>query len=170
MELLKSESGKTFSGLYQALDPMTDQMINTIPFEGSWTAGQVIEHIIKSASGLPEVCSGPVENTSRPKDEKIEAIKKLFLDFSIKFDAPDFIVPGNGPHTKAELSATLENIEKEINQIAATQDLSPECQMFELPGFGKLTRYELLNFVLIHAQRHTHQLENIARHLTTDQR
>ncbi len=124
-----------------------------------------MEHVIKSASGLPQVCSGPVTPAGRPEDEKVAAIKKLFLDFSIKFDAPDFIVPGNGPHNKTELCATLENIEREINQIASSQDLSQECLSFELPGFGRLTRYELLNFVLIHAQRHTRQLENIARHL-----
>src|SRR5690242_7798065 len=118
MERLKSETGKTFSGLYQTLSPLTEQMINTVPFEGSWTAGQVIEHIIKSASGLSQVCGGPVIHAERPKDEKIDAIKKLFLDFTIKFNAPDFIVPGDGPHNKQELVATLENIEKEINHIA----------------------------------------------------
>lgn len=163
---LKSETSSTFSGLHKALEPLTDQMINTVPFEGSWTAGQVVEHIIRSASGLPQVCGGPTEAVQRKQDEKTAAIKKLFLDFSVKFQSPDFILPGNGPHHKAKLLSTLENIEQDINHINATQDLSPECLDFELPGFGKLTRYELLDFVLTHAQRHTRQLENIARHLT----
>lgn len=170
MDIIKSESEKTFSGLYRVLAPLTDQMINTIPFEGSWTAGQVLEHVIKSASGLPQVCSGPVEQVARPKDEKIAAIRKLFLDFSVKFQSPDFILPGNDQQHKAALTDTLKKIEQDINHIAATQDLGVECLAFELPGFGKLTRYELLNFVLIHAQRHTRQLENIARHLTPDPR
>jgi hypothetical protein len=163
---LKSDTGSTFSGLYKTLDPLTDQMINTVPFEGSWTAGQVVEHIIKSASGLPQVCGGPTEAVGRKEDEKLAAIRNLFLDFSVKFQSPDFILPGNGPYHKAELRATLEKIEQDINHINATQDLSPECLDFELPGFGRLTRHELLGFVLIHAQRHTRQLENIAGHLT----
>lgn len=170
MDILKSESEKTFSGLYGVLAPLTDQMINTIPFEGSWTAGQVLEHVIKSASGLPEVCGGPVTHTDRPRDEKVAAIQKLFLDFSVKFQSPDFILPGNDPQHKTILTNALKKTEQRINHIAATQDLGVECLAFELPGFGKLTRYELLSFVLIHAQRHTRQLENIARHLTPDPR
>lgn len=163
---LRAETARTFAGLYHLLGPLSEQQLNTVPFPGSWTAGQVTEHIIKSASGLNHVCNGPGIDTDRPKDEKVAPIKALFLDFSVKFQSPDFIVPGDGPHQKTALVATLQQIEQEIGNIIATQDLNPECALFELPGFGRLTKYELLHFVLIHAQRHTHQLENISRHLT----
>lgn len=162
---LQSETEKTFAGLYRALAPLSAQQVNTVPFPGSWTAGQVTEHIIKSASGLNHACGGPGIAVDRAQDEKVKAIRDLFLDFNVKFQSPDFIVPGNGPHDKQELEATLRHIEQEIQQLASRQDLDTECALFELPGFGKLTKFELLNFVLIHAQRHTHQLENISRHL-----
>ncbi|PSK92117.1 DinB family protein [Taibaiella chishuiensis] len=162
---LQSETEKTFKGLYHALAPLSEQQVNTVPFAGSWTAGQVTEHIIKSAGGLNHVCGGPGIAVDRAQDEKVKAIRDLFLDFSVKFQAPDFIVPCNGPHNKEELLTSLRQVEQEIGQLAATTDLSPECALFELPGFGKLTKFELLSFVLIHAQRHTRQLENISRHL-----
>jgi hypothetical protein len=35
------------------------------------------------------------------------------------------------------------------------------CMEFDFPGFGHLTRYEWLKFIVFHTQRHIHQLKQI---------
>jgi hypothetical protein len=42
------------------LSSIRQEQINTVPFPGSWTAGQVAEHILLSASGVLEVIQGAV--------------------------------------------------------------------------------------------------------------
>lgn len=59
---LKIEIKSTFGQLYQTLSLFTQSEINAIPFEGSWTSGQVARHIIKSTSGLKQVCDNNTKN------------------------------------------------------------------------------------------------------------
>jgi len=39
--------------------------------------------------------------------EKIEELKKTFLDLTLKMQSPDFIIPGNGPFEKLETIEAL---------------------------------------------------------------
>ncbi len=45
--------------------------------------------------------------------------------------------------------------------MANSKDLSVVCLDMELPTFGHLTRYEWLRFMMVHALRHTIQIEKI---------
>lgn len=165
-ELLR-EIGATFSDLMETLNSFRQEQIDLVPFEGSWTAGQCTEHVIKASSGVPQVCHGKTESTTRAADEKVIAIKMLFLDFTKKFQSPDFIAPVEKRHNLAQQKSTLEKIQVELTELAKSEDLNPICKDFEVPGFGSFTRYELISFVLIHTQRHTHQLKNIYNSLST---
>ena len=147
----------------EALDWFGPQQLNTIPFAGSWTAGQVAEHIIKSVSELPD------EKTETPKrfeDEKVYLLKKIFLDFTTKMKSPDFIVPQQTTHDKAALLQSLTDIEDNLIRIIKTKDLSLLCLDFEFPSVGYLTRLEWIKFFIFHTQRHTRQIVNIYNHLT----
>ncbi len=71
-----SNSGieETFSRLTAAISKFSEKQFSTpFPFEGSWTAGQVAEHIIKSIGGMPDQKTQP---SDRAHNEKIEAIRK----------------------------------------------------------------------------------------------
>jgi hypothetical protein len=150
----------TYSVLLQTLSRYEADEMDIIPFEGSWTAGQVAEHIIKSGSGICGFLQGPTEPTHRPIDQKVATIKSVFLDFTIKMQSPDFILPTQTSHHKDAQVNTLESIRNELLQ-AATLDLSHTCTGFELPGIGMLTRLEWLYFNCFHTQRHIRQLGNI---------
>lgn len=150
-----------FGKLIGVLSGFEQNQIDKIPFEGSWSAGQVGEHLLKGLSGLPQLVAGKTEKTDRAQDDKVQAIRDLFLDFSTKMQSPDFILPTQNEHDKTKLIAGLRQIESELLDVAHNNDLSLVCLDFELPGSGPFTVCEWIAFFLAHAQRHTHQLENI---------
>ena len=159
-QVLVQNIDSSFDALEELVASFTDEQLNSIPLENSWTAGQVADHIIKALSGSAKTLHGKTETIDREAGEKIKAINDVFLDFTSKMKSPDFILPGNGPFKKTELLTAIEKIRKEILE-TSNLDLSLLCLDFELPGFGKFTRLEWLHFFLAHTQRHTNQLKNI---------
>jgi hypothetical protein len=156
------ETGKQ---LQEVLSSFDQKEFNTIPFEGSWTAGQVAEHVLKSVSGILTVVQGRTKDTDRDPDEKTPMIAGIFLNFDKKLKNPDFLTPTDSPKDKAALVDALER--KMAGLVAATKlnDLSVTCLDLELPGSGEFTRSEWGHLVLYHTQRHIHQLKNIKAHL-----
>ena len=132
--------------------------INTVPFEGSWTAAQLADHVSKATAGLAATMAMEGEPTDRQPDERVDALKTTFLDFSLKMQSPDFIKPGPGPYQKEEILAALDNAFGTVGAVDANADMS--VVLNGLP-MGPITKLELLHFVLYHTLRHNHQLENI---------
>ncbi len=149
--------------LLQTLSSITQQQLNTVPFQGSWTAGQLAEHLILSNSGFAQIINGPVKETERAPDEKVKTIKANFLDFTAKAESPDFVKPKNIGHKKEELLHSLQDIKATIKEAIQTLDLSKTCLAFEIPVYGFLTRLEAMHFVIYHTQRHLQQLKNIVK-------
>jgi hypothetical protein len=158
---LKQNIAETFSKLNAVLSSFSENEMNTIPFEGSWTAGQVANHLIMAMSGLPELCNGKTEKSLREPDEKIKNIKAIFLDFTIKMESPESLYPSEIECNKNSILLSLQKIKQDMLNIAETNDLTLTCLDFELPVFGKFTIYEWLSFALIHSQRHIQQLNTI---------
>ena len=144
------------------ISEFTTDQLNIVPFENSWTAGQVAHHIIKATDGLPDE---KTEIPARQPDQLVEELKAIFLDFNAKYQSPDFVLPGNGPYDKNSLLMELERIKKQNMAIALTKDISLLCKDFEFPGVGYLTRFEWLKFMTFHTQRHLHQLNKIKPYL-----
>lgn len=160
---LKQEIEDTFAALYQTLSLFDQSQINVIPFEGSWTPGQVTRHIIKATSNLHLVCDTNTKKLDAPFDEKIPVLKAIFLNFNTKYNSPESIYPEDREYDKEELLATLQKIEFEMLDIARNYDLTLTCMNFEILGVGNLTIYELINFAIFHTKRHTHQLQLISQ-------
>ena len=137
------------------------EQVNIVPFEGSWTPGQIAEHLLKSEIGLPHLLAENVTPTERPADEKVPVIESIFLNFETKLKAPEFIIPSNGPHQKELLLNSLKETRAKILNLTETTDLSMTCTAAQFPGLGVLTRWEWINFVICHSIRHTRQLRNI---------
>ena len=51
-ELLK-QFEETEREFYNVLASFTQEQLNESPFEGSWTAAQVADHMLKSKKGIP---------------------------------------------------------------------------------------------------------------------
>jgi len=161
-----TDISQAMDDLASTFSSFEQHQLDKVPFEGSWTAGQVAEHIIKSISNLPEFFSTNTEPTAdRSPDKNVAQIRNLFLDFSTKMQSPDFIVPTAAHHDKAEILQSFNTLKTQMINAASTLDLSFTCKSFEMPVLGFLTRIEWLNFFVVHTMRHTHQLKNIYKKL-----
>ncbi|MDQ3019373.1 MAG: DinB family protein [Bacteroidota bacterium] len=156
-----SDYESTNEKLFQLFSEFKPEHINTVPFEGSWTAAQLAEHLYKSDKLILKTVNGPVKPTERQPDEKVSVIKEVFLDFKTKMKSPDFNTPSNKEHEQKEMLNSLEEKKEEITQVIKTKNLSDTCLSFTLPEMGELTRLEWIYFGIYHMQRHTHQLKNI---------
>src|ERR1051326_4648869 len=99
----------TTKELLQLLSSFDQEQINTVPFEGSWAAAQVGEHLRKSYARLPVILVNGVKPTERDPAQHIEEIKKIFLDFNTKLKSPEFIIPENKTYNKQQLISELQN-------------------------------------------------------------
>lgn len=165
----KQEAINTFSesadGLLQQLALFNPGSFSQVPFEGSWTAGQVADHLLRSASGLPELLQGDTRPTDREADALTGPISNIFLDFSTRLQAPDFILPSAPPHEQQAMIDALAKVTGQIKETAAPMDLSLTCAGFPFPQLGEMTRLEWIYFAGCHFKRHTLQLQRIAERL-----
>jgi len=161
MEKVIKEADETLSALENVLSRFEAPQINEVPFEGSWTAGQLAEHMILSNSGFLQVINGTVTDTDKPADLMVSEIKKDFLNFDVKYDSPKVIYPEVKTYNQSALLENLKQIREGISTSISNLDLTKTCSSYELPGYGYLTRLEAVYFVIYHTQRHVHQLKNI---------
>lgn len=164
---LQREIANTKEELLEGLDLFDQENINIIPFEDSWTAGQVAEHILMSISGILETIKGPAKPTERNPEEHIKQLGDIFLNMDIKMKSPDFIIPSDDPQNIVSLSVALGSTLDGIKQVAENDDLTVTCTGFDMPVLGPLTKLEWISFASFHTRRHTQQLKNIAHHLKT---
>jgi hypothetical protein len=161
MTAVQTEILETKQDLMDAIYSFSEKNIDQVPFEGSWTAGQVMEHIDKAMGSA--VLYGKTQKANRAPDEKLPQLKAIFLDFNSKMKSPDFILPTAGKHSKEALLNSLTQKLDTLLTASQTLDMNEECLDFEVPGFGKFTRLEWIWFYLVHTQRHTQQLKNMLK-------
>lgn len=157
---LVTEIDNVIAALRKAITVFTPGDFNTIPFKDSWTPAQVAGHLQKAVD--PGILYGNVKTVNRDPAAKINNAKRVFLDFSIKMQSPDFIIPSAEPRTQDEMLDILVQIWNRMKVAAQNLDLSVTCTDFEIPGFGEFTRLEWIWFYIFHTQRHIHQLRKIA--------
>ena len=158
-----SSIDETLSALVELMSSINENSINIVPFKDSWTAGQLIWHVTASTNAMGKALSTGSKPADRDPGERIPQLKKIFLDFSTKMKSPDFIVPGPGPYDKKILMEKLMQSFSELIENARHANLS---ELVEGLPLGPITKLEILHFALYHTQRHLHQLEKIANHLT----
>lgn len=160
-EIILKDFTTTFNDLANSIEAFDDENFNKVPFENSWTAGQVAEHLILANTGFAAVLNAKVKETDREIDELIPRLESDFLNFDSKMQSPDFIYPEMKDYNKSEQLSKIKDIQAVTLEAIAALDLSKTCLAFELPVYGHLTRLEAIYFVIYHTQRHTHQLNKI---------
>ena len=160
------EFAETFLALEATITKFDHQNFNNTPFDGSWTAAQVVQHIILASNGFAGVLNAEVQTTERAFDKFVPLLKSDFLNFEHKMKSPDFIKPKLQVYDRDELWTTIRQISSAIEIEIRALDLSKTCLAFELPVYGFLTRLEAIYFVIYHTQRHIHQLDEIHRFLS----
>ena len=155
----------TTKHLLATLSSFTQEEFNKIPFEGSWTAGQVAEHLFKSESNIPGVLKGNSKETERNPLEKTTIIESIFLDYSKRMKSPEFILPSNEPKSKDHFIKRFEGTRKELRNLIASMDLTRTFTDFPFPQIGEFTGWEWICFAVSHSKRHIRQMKIIAEKL-----
>ncbi len=147
--------------LLENCDSLSEVLLNKIPFEHSWTAGQIGDHLLKSYNSWT-LLKSDTGDANRPIDEKCASLSSLFLNFDIKMKAEpsDFNYPSQAPIEKELLLKNILKTRDEIIGFARHHDLGVLCLAAEFPAFGHLTRLEWLHFHTVHTLRHLRQLNN----------
>lgn len=148
--------------LASLLKHIPDAMINAVPFEESWTIAQVADHITLSNTSIAKALSLAGIPINRAPDERAGELEDIFLDFSKKFKAPDFILPTRELYEKEELIYQLEQSFRAIKEVSDHSDLPV---LINHPAFGDISKLEILYFVWFHTQRHLQQVKNILHYL-----
>ncbi len=157
-EVLFRSLDATSNELMQLVQDEKEETLNTVPFVNSWTAAQVLIHITKSNRAIVQGLQMHGLPAERDPEQNTDHLKKIFLDFKAKYNAPDFIVPEDGYHNKEQI---INALELSIRNLQTGRNETSLSEIIDLPIFGEITKLELLHFVLYHTQRHIHQLKNI---------
>ena len=144
--------------LQSQVSSVDEQQLNSTPFEDSWTPAQLAIHVTKSNNAIAQGLRMNGRPANRNIDEAVPQLKKMFLDFGVKYKSPQFIVPEEGNNDKQEIIEALKRSIERLKTLRNEIDLS---EMISLPPFGEVTKLELLHFVLYHTTRHVHQLNNM---------
>lgn len=143
--------------LQETLEAFSPDQFNQVPPDGGWTAGQVAEHLLLSA-GVVEMIAGHTTTPQRPADKHVEGLAAIFLDFAIKLQSPEVVVPAARDYDQQEMIARLKIAWTQLKEAMRLLDLSRLCLDADFPGFGHLTRLEWIWFYVFHTQRHLRQL------------
>lgn len=161
---MKTEAAKLFdrtmNELVWVLEEFTPAELNEIAAPGSWTAGQVGDHLHKSY-GVIHTLKGNVVLANRPVDEKIPEVKDLFLNYKIKMESSEGILPSINYIDKDNLITGIKDRIGQFQELIETEDLSLICADYAIPEYGPFTRFEWIYFTIYHTQRHLHQIAQI---------
>jgi len=167
-------TGELFTALDDAtgelvtlVEPVDENEFNVIPFKDSWTVAQLAVHVTKSNKAIVQGLGMPGMPPNRDPEEKAPHLKKMFLDFSAKYQSPAFIVPEMHIYDKNEVVHELKHSIEQLNLLRFKTNLE---EIIELPVFGEITKLELLHFVSYHTQRHIHQLKKILAAISNSSR
>lgn len=145
----------------QILESFNETELNKIPFKESWTAGQVGCHLLKSETGMDNLLYAPSETVNRASDKNVEELKKIFLDFTVKFKSPDFIIPEDKEYNKQELLSDLKEVKNKIIKAAENVKLDEIAPLPDGHPFIGYTKLEMIHFLTYHTTRHNRQIKNI---------
>lgn len=143
------------------LQDLSEEELNTVPFPESWTVAEVVNHITKANDNSFLFLKGIIPE--RPADERVLELKNVLLDYELKMESPDFILPDKRKFTKKESIEGIQKVFYELNIHLENSELS-ELILHDSP-LGSITKWEIANFIVFHSQRHLHQIEKIINSL-----
>ena len=172
MAAATSNSNEILSATSDAITELTDLMqavddnkVNTIPYDGSWTAPQLLRHVTKSINGMTKAIHMDAKPAERDPGERIEQLKTIFLDFSKKLTQPEFIKPEEQVYEK---QASIEELKTAFHQFKESAGHTNLDELVEGLPLGPITKLEIIHFVLYHTQRHLHQMKRICAALKSN--
>lgn len=144
------------------ISSFNEKKLNIFPFADSWTAAQVAAHVIKVNKSIARSLREEGKITDRSPDDRVPELKKIFLDFTAKYQSPEFVKPEEHKYEKEWLITELKNSVERLTEAGKQINLS---EIIVEPALGEITKPEMLYFIIFHTQRHIYQLRNICTSL-----
>ncbi len=144
--------------LMQVLGGFSPEQFNRKLANGTWTKGQVAEHLLLIDIGVNRVLKGAIKTVKRPADEKIPFIQEAFSDLTKKLSSPEGMIPSDTIKDRHALTEKINLQRQQLVWTVKTSDLTALCLSFSHPYFGELTRLEWIYFDIYHGDRHIAQL------------
>lgn len=155
---LVHELRNAFDTFRDLVGAFSNENFNQVPFEGSWTPAQVASHIIMATDGIPDENTEPA---SRDYKAQVGAITAMWTNYSVKMEAPDFLVPNNPLTNKLQALKEINRIKEKLASLVVEKDVTEICPDFPVPTLGTLSRYEWFVFIALHVHRHAQQLRRM---------
>lgn len=155
---IKKDLGEVFAKAVAAITRFPGDKVNIVPAPGAWSAANVADHLTKSNVSIAKALLLRGEVTNRNAGERIPELESVFLDYTKKFEAPAFILPGKIELAKEEVITAYQDSCNELLALCEEVDFS---EMINHRAFGDITKYEILHFVKFHTIRHIAQMEKI---------
>jgi DinB superfamily len=150
--------------LVHLLQSVSPRHFNQIAGSGKWSIAQVAEHIRLSNNSIDQALALKGKPVDRNPAERVDELKKMFLDFKTSYQSPDFIVPAQKKYNRDFLLHDLKASMQRIRDRMYEDDLD---ELINHPAFGDISKFEILHFVLYHTQRHLRQIKMIAANFET---
>ena len=136
---------------------------------GKWTAGQQLEHIIKSVQAVLKALELPksvLEEKFGTTDRTNRTYEEVVSDYLIVLkENPNYVLPEKFAPDKiaiqdkeAKLGALQELIQKLVGHVNNYDNKDLENQILPHPVMGKLTLKEILYFTAYHVEHHDKQI------------
>lgn len=153
-----------------ALQEYTFEKLCAVPYDGSWSAGQLYRHLIDDTTFFAEQIRVCVSNN--------EHLEKKALPFAVKMladnDFPDQAIEGSPdnafipqPESKEQLTKEMEALKINMNDAAFLIGTSPFKGKSKHPGLGYFSAEEWLQFAEMHLRHHLRQKKRIDAFLRT---
>lgn len=155
------ESANPF--LREAVADFPDNNFNLSLQEGKWSAAGILEHLLLVETSVNQMLQLPAGAAPRVYDEKKQHILNVFSDDSRQYDAPSDYLPSGKMFDKNNLLQTIMGERAMLAMLIHKLDLTETSESFRHPGFGSFTRYEWVEFVIHHSNRHARQIKKLAR-------
>ncbi|MEM8890575.1 MAG: DinB family protein [Bacteroidota bacterium] len=152
----------------QALDAIPDELFANKPLKDSWSAADVVEHLLKVESfiidNLSQIGSDPINSAMvvTPSDEEI--LTKASDANQKSLARAESLPSGMFTHKEVAVKAFQERRQKTHTFIETTQ-ANLASFTFPHPRMGLMSGTNWLVFVSGHSLKHVVQLESIARDL-----
>ena len=160
-QTLKKELRRSFETFIRELEQT--ERINYKPAPDKWSAGEIASHLIKGS--VPDF-GVHFATPDRAADHYEEEIRGVFLNDTVKMSSPPPLVPENRDFSQEELVEQLQGNLEGLEQLIDASDLSEVCKDIPFPGWGYLTRHELIVLITAHFERHKAQLQTISNSIS----
>lgn len=150
----------TEKNLVELISTFNEKTFNQKPGRDVWSAGQVSEHLLKSAHKVLRILEKSGVSTTRNPEEYGLQLKNTMLDLEHKRKSAENLWPAEVVNQKETLDDLRQTLDATAN-VAEKVDLTVIPEGVEFPSIGALTKLEWLVFTNYHIRRHMRQIENI---------